>query len=154
MAIFIYGTKVFTKAMGYYGPAEECPNCHKVYSKSFVRAKTWAHLDYVPLFPVKTRFFQECPICGLGQEMKSKEAKAQMLSLGAAQGQSLSFFARHLVKNKPKGLLATDNTYELWVKDEVTGQELCLGTQLTKDDIKRRKKNRAIKNLPIFDVKD
>lgn len=154
MAMFIYGTKSFTKNMGFYGPAEECPCCHKSYSKTYVKISTWAHLDYIPLFPVKFRYFKSCPICGIGVELTSKEGKAEMQTNGAAQNQNITYFGRHILKNKPKGLLATDTSFEFWAKDGVTGEEFCISQGISKDVIKNMKKMRGVKNLPVYDIAD
>ncbi len=83
MAVIVYGTHVFTKLAGYFGPREECPFCHRVYQKGYVKNSVWAHLEYIPLFPVKKTYFKMCPVCGRGLELKSKEAKAEMAGSGA-----------------------------------------------------------------------
>ena len=48
----LYGTRVFTKFEGYFGERKECEVCHRTYRSAFVRNKVWAHLNYIPLFPV------------------------------------------------------------------------------------------------------
>ena len=75
MAIFIYGTKAFTSFKGYFGQKEECPYCHKMYKKGFTKISRWAHLDYIPIFPVGSSYIRFCPVCGNGDVIKSKEAK-------------------------------------------------------------------------------
>ena len=66
--------------------------------------------------------------------------------------QQLKVYAKHILANKPKGFLETDNSYELWVRDEISGEDILLLNQTTKDVIKNVKKNRGLKILPIVEV--
>lgn len=151
MGVIIYGTRVFTKLEGYYGEKEECPNCHKVYQKGYVKNSVWAHLDYLPLFPIKKVYFKMCPICGRGYELKKKEAKKEMVN-STISNQSLEVYAKHILANKPKGIMSVDNSYELWVKDLTTGEEICTASNLSKDVIKDIKKERGLKKIQIKDI--
>lgn len=153
MAIFIYGVTHKTKHMGYFGPAEECPCCHKTYQKSFIRTNTWAHVDYVPLFPVKFRYVKACPVCGIGTELKAKEAKAEMAASAVPSTQRLEVYGKHILANKPSGMFKTDNSYEFWVKDLNSGEEVCVASSITKAAMKNMKKARGIKNMPVYDIK-
>lgn len=152
MGMIVYGTRVFTKFKGYFGQREECPVCHKVYKKGYVRISEWAHLDYIPLFPIKKRYFRMCPVCGRGNELKSKEAKQEMIDMNGMSSQNLQLFAKHILADKSKGILSIDSSYEVWVKDLFTGEEICIATKLTKDDVKDIKKGRGVKKLEILDV--
>lgn len=152
MGMILYGTRVFTKQEGYFGEKEECTVCKRVYQKAYVRYKVWAHLNYIPLFPIKKTYFKMCPICGNGQEIKSKEAKAEMLNTKETSDQNLEVYAKHILANKPKGILSTDTSYELWVKDLSTGEEICVDTDLYKDAVKDIKKERGLKKLEIRNV--
>lgn len=149
MAVIVYGTHVFTKLMGYYGQREECPACHRVYKKGYVRYTSWAHLEYIPLFPVKKRYFKMCPACGRGMELKSKEAKAEMQNDDGTR-QEFEAYAKHILAKKPSGIMSVDNSYEFWVKDLVSGQEILLESDITKDMVKRIKKNMGFKKVPII----
>lgn len=148
---FIWGTKVFTSFKGYFGGREECPNCHRSYIPSYVKATTWAHFDYIPIFPVKSKYYKMCPICGHNHELKSQEAKALMINMDNGT-QQLAVYARHVLHNKPEKKFQIDNSYELWVKDLVTNEDICVATGLTKENIKNAKKNRGIKAMDIIDV--
>ncbi len=152
MALFIYGTKAFTSFKGYFGQKEECPNCHKVYKKGFTKVSRWAHIDYIPLFPVGSSYIRFCPVCGNGDVIKSKEAKEIMAAPTDPEPQDITVYAKHILANKPQGFLATDTSYEVWIKDNISGEEMCLATNSTKDYIKSIKKNRGIKNIQIIDV--
>lgn len=152
MGMIIYGTRVFSKHEGYYGPKEECPICHKIYSKGYVRYTSWFHLDYIPLFPYKKVYFKMCPICGNGMELKKKDAKQEMDQFGSNPAQNFEIYANHVLAKKPKGLMATDNSYEVWIKDLVTGEEMCLVHDTIKDTIKDIKKERAVKKIEIRNV--
>lgn len=48
--------------------------------------------------------------------------------------------------------MATDNSYEVWIKDLVTGEEMCLVHDTIKDTIKDIKKERAVKKIEIRNV--
>lgn len=152
MGIIMYGTRVFTKHEGYFGEKEECPVCHKIYQKGYVKNSVWAHLNYVPLFPIKKTYFKMCPICGHGIELKSKEAKDEMLNINDLSDQNLEVYAKHILAKKPKGIMSVDTSYELWVKDILTGEEMCIATELSKDIIKRVKKERGLKKIQIINI--
>lgn len=152
MAVVFYGTETFVKHAGYFGEPQECEVCHQVYQKSYVRVRRWAHLDYVPLFPTKTLYFRMCPICARGQELSKKDGKAEIKALNAVSNQKFEYYAKHILAEKKKGFLATDDSYEFWVKDVNSGAEFCIAKKITKDKVKAMKKGRGIKNLPVLDV--
>lgn len=147
---YYYGVKVFTHFKGYFGDKEECPNCHKVYSKAFIKAKSWAHFDYIPIFPIRTRYYKMCPVCGFNHEMKTKEAKPQMINKN--ENQDIKIYAKHILHNKPTKRFETDTSYELWFKDNTTNEEICISTNLTKENIKNIKRDRGLKKIDIIDV--
>ena len=148
MGYFVYGTKVFTKLLGYFGPNQECTNCHRTYKRAIVRYSSWFHFDYIPIFPTKTQFVKMCPICGAGFELRKADAKQEMQA-GNDGFPGFEPHAKHIMANKPKGLLATDNSYELWLKDLSNGEEICIGSEITKEDIKILKRERGYKKVPI-----
>lgn len=152
MGMIMYGTKTFTKFKGYFGDKEECPCCHKTYKKAYVKYTTWFHLDEIPLFPVKSTYYKMCPICGDSIEVNGKQAKSEMISLEEAETQQLETYAKHILANKPKGIMSVDTSYEFWVKDMVTNEEICIATNLDKDTVKRMKKERGLKNFKIINI--
>ncbi len=152
MAVIVYGTHVFTKMAGYFGRKEECPVCNRTYKKGFVKISRWVHVEYIPLFPVKTTYFKMCPVCGSGVELKKKEAKSEMSNNNDESRQEFEAFAKHVLANKPSGFMSTDNSYEFWVRDLVSGEEILVETGLTKDQIKRMKKGRGYKKVPVIKV--
>lgn len=152
MAVIVYGTHVFTKLAGYYGPKEECPVCGRIYKKGYVRNTVWAHLEYIPLFPVKKTYFKMCPVCGRGVELKNKEAKAEMANGSDGQRQEFEAYVKHVLANKPTGMFSTDNSYEFWIRDLVSGEEIRVASQITKDQVKNIKKGRGYKKVPIINA--
>ena len=152
MGMIMYGTKVLTSFKGYFGEKEECSCCHKAYQKAYVKYKTWFHINEIPLFPVKFRYYKMCPICANAEELKVKQAKAEMAATGNTESQQLKSYAKHILANKPKGFMAVDTSYEFWVKDLKTGEEICVATNLTKYQIKDMKKERGLKDFKIYDV--
>lgn len=151
MAVIVYGTHVFTKLAGYFGPKEECPFCQKTYQKGYVKNTIWAHLEYIPLFPVKIKYFKMCPVCGRGVELKNKEAKAEMSS-GDGCCQELQPYAKHITANKPAGLMSKDNSYQFWIKDALSGEEMLVASELTRKDLKQIKKARGYKKFPLTTI--
>lgn len=152
MGFIMYGTRVSTKFEGYYGNREECTVCHKIYQKAYVKNTVWAHLNYIPLFPVKKYYFKMCPICGRGVELKSRVAKEEIASDNNTSSQNLKVYAKHIIANKPKGFLEVDTSYQVWVKDLSTGEDICIVTDLSKDVVKDIKKERGLKKIDIIDV--
>ena len=150
MGMIYYGTKTFSKLAGYFGPKQECQNCHRTYKKAFVKYSSWFHIDYIPLFPTKTIYFKACPICGAGYELRKQDAKTEMQNPG--EPQNFEPYAKHILANKPKGILKQDNSYEFWLKDTITGEEICIGSEISKEDIKNLKKERGFKKVPIQNV--
>lgn len=150
--MIIYGTRVFTKHEGFYGQREECPNCHRIYKKAYVKNSVWGHLDYIPLIPIKKYYFKMCPICGMGTELKSKQAKMEMQTTYDMTNPNLQIYAIHILAQKPKGIMATDNSYQVWVRDLTTNENICIASNTTKDMVKQIKKERGLKNLPITDM--
>ena len=149
--LYVYGTHVFTKFMGYFGQIEECEQCHKKYKKQLVRVKKWAHLDYIPIFPCGTSYIYACPVCGLHKELKKADAKAIMDTSSDPHQQNIQTYAKHVAAKKPQKKMAIDNSYELWVRDLITGEDSCVRVDLTKNDLKNEKKARGLKDLPIVE---
>ncbi|MCR4581715.1 MAG: zinc ribbon domain-containing protein [Bacilli bacterium] len=147
--IIIYGVETFTKHMGFFGPVETCPNCSRSYSPAYVRSRTWFHLTYIPIFPVKTCYYKTCPVCGNSVELDKKTAKSLMINPNYSQ--SVCMYARHILSLKPAKLFDPDNSYELWFKDFITNQEFCVFAGLSKEQIKNIKKNMGLKQFQIID---
>ena len=152
MGAIYYGTRTFSKHMGYFGPKQECQNCHHTYQKAIVRFKSWFHIDFILLVPTKTTYFKSCPICGVGFELKKADAKAEMQAAGDGTVTSLEVHAKHIMANKPKGLMKADNSYEVWMKDLTTGEDICIASEVTKEDIKKLKRERGWKKVPMEKV--
>ncbi len=154
MGVIIYGTRVFTKLKGYFGAREECPTCMKTYKKAYIKNTTWAHLDYIPLFPIKVDYSKICPICGNGVTLKSKEAKSEMINSNDLYPQGFEVYAKHILKDKPKGIFSTDNSYEFWVKDLISGEETCVAAGITKDTVNKMKKYRGMKKAAVITIQN
>lgn len=152
MATVYYGTRVFSKFVGFYGPKMECPKCHRTYKYSYVKFSSWFHIYYLPLVPTKTVYFKSCPICGAGYELKKKEAVLEIKAGSDGEFQGLEPHAKHVLANKPKGIMKADNSYELWVKDLATGEDILVASEITKGELKNFKKERGYKKVPIETV--
>ena len=93
-----------------------------------------------------------CPICGDSVGLKGKQAKSEMVATDATETQQLEAYAKHILANKPKGFMSVDSSYEFYVKDLSTNEEICVATNLTKDMVKDMKKERGLKNFKIIDA--
>lgn len=147
--VIMYGTRTFLKVLGDFGHQETCQICGKMYARRYIRTRTWFHITYIPLIPCKTVYYKVCPICANAQEIH-KRAVESMIAITA--NQKLAYYARHILAKKPKGIFATDRSYELWVKDLATGEEICIASDVDKDEVKNRKQALGLKNLEFITV--
>ena len=46
-------------------------------------------------------------------ELKKKDAKALMINKN--ENQNFYYYAKHILKNKPTGVLTPDNSFEYWI---------------------------------------
>ena len=152
MAVIWWGTHVFNSNKGYHGEKTECPECGRVYAPAYVKSNFWFHIEFIPLIPYKSMYRKFCPVCGYGVEMKGKEGKAELKEKAEVTDQAFEPYVNHNLADKPKGILTTDNSYEFHVKDLNSGEDFCVAKNLTKDEVKKIKKGRAYKNLPINKV--
>ncbi len=134
MAVIVWGTHVFNSNKGFHGDKVKCPNCDRVYAPSYVKSAYWFHLEFIPLIPYKSTYFKACPICGYGVELKGKEGKAEVKELPEVTDQQFEPYVNHILANKPKGLLKTDNSFEFHVKDLTSGEDICVKQNMTKDN--------------------
>lgn len=93
-----------------------------------------------------------CPVCGRGIELKNKEAKAEMAVGDFGCRQNFEPYAKHILAKKPTKFMSTDNSYEFWIRDLMTGEEILVASDITKDQVKQIKKSRGYKKVPIMDV--
>ncbi len=93
-----------------------------------------------------------CPVCACGEEIGKRQAKAEFVATNQQEAPRLEFYSKHILANKPKGILKTDNSYEFWVKDLSNGEETCIGSCLMKDNIKEMKKQRGIHDFHYINV--
>ena len=92
-----------------------------------------------------------CPICGADHELKVSEAKPLMVNKN--ENQSITIYAKHILHAQPKNKwLNFNKSYELWAKDDLTNEEFCIATELTKDEIKNLKKRRGLKRIKIVTI--
>ena len=61
-----------TKDFGEILPST-CPICNNKISYHLVRARDWADLFFIPIFPYQSGWFLLCPICDNGMELESKK---------------------------------------------------------------------------------
>ena len=151
--IIIYGTKAFTKFMGYFGNPQLCQCCQQEYSPSIVRYIRWFHIAEVPIFPYKIIFVKQCPICANGEKIQIKYARQIIKSGMKNENQNISVYGKHILMNKPKGIFKVDTSYELWARDENTKKETCICANVTKDMFREERKIRGLKRkIKIIEV--
>ncbi|MDE6421167.1 MAG: hypothetical protein K2K87_11685, partial [Lachnospiraceae bacterium] len=68
-------------------------------------------------------------------ELKNKEAKAEMAVGDYGYRQAFEPYAKHVLAKKPTGFMSTDNSYEFWIKDLMTGEEILVASDITKDQV-------------------
>ena len=56
-----------------------CPNCHNQRFWNLIHERTNFSLFFMPVFPIKNKYFKACPICNYGQEL-SKEKYFELLN--------------------------------------------------------------------------
>ncbi len=87
---------------------------------------------------------ETCPNCG--------KTYSKALMINKNENQNFYYYAKHILKNKPTGVLTPDNSFEFWIKDVLTNEEFLIFANITKEQIKNIKKNMGIKNLNIIDI--
>lgn len=61
-----------------------CPNCNNQRFWNLIHERTNFSLFFLPVFPVKNKYYKACPICNYGKEL-SKEAYQQLLNQSHGQ---------------------------------------------------------------------
>ncbi len=138
--------------MGYLGQEESCGACGRTYKKALMKYTSWFHIYYIPLIPYKKTYFNMCPICGAGYDVDKNTAKS-LIQAGGVGHPGFEVFAKHILANKQKGLFKADTSYELWVKDLATGEEICIEQNIEKERVNEVKRVRGLKKVPIIDIK-
>ena len=137
--MIIYGIKVFNTVMGYYGDVCECPHCHSQYKNEILREKNFVHIMFIPLIPVKTRYYKICPRCMNRVEINKDEAKT-LLAMPDNTGQKFNVYGVHRNQN---------NTYEIWTRDMKTNMDTCVINNLNKTQLNNFKKNSGHKDIVV-----
>lgn len=150
MAMVVYGMHVFPKFVGYFGEKQLCPNCQKTYKPAYIKNSVWGHIYYIPLLPIRTYYNRICPICGYGDMLKKKEAIVEMSTPTDGSRQEFQYYAKHILANKPTKMLQSDTSYDIYAKDLVSGEEVCIASGVTKNRIKDIKKQFGLKETPAI----
>lgn len=143
MGTIVYGTYHFTKLMGYFGEPTTCPVCRRTYKQAIVKDVKWGHVDYIPLLPMGSQYIQECPICAEDKNLTKKLAQNIMNKPGDGAEQKLTPFVRYDKPNKYR---------EFIIKDEASGEEICVASGISKSDCKHIAKDRGLKKVPIIEM--
>jgi len=75
----IWGTHTYKKLIG-AAKTVNCGHCNNVVTFQILRARTWFTLFWIPIFPVSSKYFILCPICGSGIQVKKDQALAEVTS--------------------------------------------------------------------------
>lgn len=54
----------------------ECPRCSNNVSYHLVRTRIWFTYFFIPIFPYKTEYNAECPICAYNIKLQGEEVEA------------------------------------------------------------------------------
>ncbi|MDR1003300.1 MAG: zinc ribbon domain-containing protein [Oscillospiraceae bacterium] len=68
----IWGSRIMRKALAQVGYFT-CPNCHNASAHALVRMRTWFTLFFIPIFPIFSRYYVVCPVCGASVQVDRKE---------------------------------------------------------------------------------
>jgi len=68
------GKPQITKSTSYIN----CPNCHNQRFWNLIREQTHFSLFFLPLVPVKSKYYLACPICNYGRELNKEEYEEQI----------------------------------------------------------------------------
>ncbi len=61
----IIGTKIRKEDRGCLPEMRLCPRCRRVVYERIIREQRWFSVFWVPLFPIHTEEYLQCPCCGL-----------------------------------------------------------------------------------------
>lgn len=70
----VWGTREMRKVLA-YTQVYTCPQCGNVHPFEVVRKGTWFTLFWIPIFPFSIKYYMECPICKVSNQMDAGEAK-------------------------------------------------------------------------------
>ena len=93
-----------------------------------------------------------CPVCGMADKLKKKDAMVEITKPSDGVQQQFQYYAKHILANKPTKMLEVDKSYEFWVKDLTSNEEICIASGITKDMVKSLKKKFCLKDISIMDV--
>jgi len=143
MGTVVYGTYHFTKLMGYFGNPEQCSNCGRTYKKAVVKDTRWGHLDYIPLLPMGTKYILGCPICGDDEPIDKKTATTYMNDPNPSCPQELKPYIKYDKAAKYR---------EFDIKDVLSGEEICVASDITKSQAKDIAKIRGFKKVETINI--
>lgn len=156
MATIVYGVKTFPKRLGDFGEEVFCQYCSKSYKQAIVRVRRAGHLEYIPILPMTSKYYIQCPVCAASEEVKKKNIKDKIEEAKQSGESKLEFVVKHVLANRPTSmkdkLLAGDTSYELWAKDLTDNDEFCVQTGLSKSELKKQSRARGLKKFKVIDV--
>lgn len=150
--LIVWGTHVFTKLVGYSGDRSACRHCNLGYMKRIVKEYRWAHFEYIPLFPVGSKYHIICPVCGNRFTVDFEDMIRDFEPLKSNPQPDIEIYAKHILAKKPDGVFKADHSYELWARDLNNGNEIRVGGDLTKQNVNNFKKNLGYKKIEIKEV--
>ncbi|MCD7862803.1 MAG: zinc ribbon domain-containing protein [Lachnospiraceae bacterium] len=65
----IIGTQVKKEELGCIPEPRICPRCRRLVHYQVIREQRWFTVFWVPLFPVQSKQYIQCPSCGLALQM-------------------------------------------------------------------------------------
>lgn len=64
------------KDFGATGQMQQCARCANTIFYHLVRTNSWITFFFIPIFPYRSEFRVECPVCLHGLKLKATEVKA------------------------------------------------------------------------------
>ena len=72
--IILYGTKVKSKEIGQTKEVCSCGHCNNTSIWTLYNNRRWFTLFFIPIFPLSSTKFLECPVCGWGIKVDNKNS--------------------------------------------------------------------------------
>lgn len=135
---FVYGTRRVNTKKGYFGEPTACPVCGHTYKPSLIKVTKYFHIDYIPLMYLGSKWYTCCPVCAAAYETQKETAKAIIAGGFDTTTQNLTGVEMYDKTNKIRSFIMRDN---------ISGQDMCIETNITKSRAKELKKERGLKSI-------
>lgn len=135
---FVYGQRTISTKKGFFGESVTCSLCGRTYKPSLIKVTKYFHVDYIPLMYLGAKYYASCPVCAGAREMDKQSAKAIIAEGFDTTSQDLSAVEMYDKTNKIRSFI---------MKDNISGQDICIETNITRGRAKELKRERGLKSV-------